>query len=238
MIENYYERIKQHDEYLSTLELGEFPERMYQNYLSELTEGLILIGYLDGSDLFELKSESRKTTLYVNGVFVEAFSSIEGFWSAFSKIDFWNKYKCKSLHPVLHKFVIASHNQVVKERVLSFHENELLYSWVQLACNDKIKKNVYWQFCSRCRKRVMYFPRYPKRICGECSNLDVFDENGYKLSFSNAGFGGGFIAKYYQGETLVKETNDEWGKVCFIEGKKYIADEARFGGIVIQMADE
>lgn len=238
LIESHYENEKIKDEYQKTLQLGEYPDSLYQKYLSELTEGTIIIEYRTKSDSFSLKIANHKPSLFINSILSKTYDSVEDFWGKFSTSDFWNTYKCTFLHPVLQKFMISSHNKVVKERIPSFHEYELLHSWMNLSWNEHINKNAYWQFCPRCHKRVMYNPRYPKQICVECYELEIVDEKGFHLSFSNEGISGGFVVTYYQNNEIIKETHDEGRKICYIEGKKYIADEARFGGIVIQMADE
>ena len=54
------------------------------------------------------------------------------------------------------------------------------------------------------------------------------DENGRRLSFTNVALSGGFAALY--GDTHEERASH----VCYINGIKCWADEARFGGIVIQ----
>ncbi|MCU0443690.1 MAG: hypothetical protein MUE85_02150 [Microscillaceae bacterium] len=90
------------------------------------------------------------------------------------------------------------------------------------------------QTCPHCGKKVLADGRYPRYICSECADLDKLDENGYRLEFYNEGISGGFLVYYYQDNQLMKMTKDEYEKVCYIEGKKYLATEARFGGIVIE----
>ena len=53
---------------------------------------------------------------------------------------------------------------------------------------------------------------------------------GRALQFFNTSLGGGFIAYYADSH----QTETHPGHICFIDGIRCYADEARFGGIVIQ----
>jgi hypothetical protein len=39
---------------------------------------------------------------------------------------------------------------------------------------------------------------------------------------------------FQDGDKILKEDTSQIEKLCFIEGKRFLATEARFGGIVIQ----
>ena len=87
------------------------------------------------------------------------------------------------------------------------------------------------QYCPICLVEVASSPRYPRYVCAACDGKAT-DENGRLLTFSNESFSGGFIAKY-------ADTGGERDShVCFIDGVKCWADEARFGGIVIQPMED
>jgi hypothetical protein len=61
------------------------------------------------------------------------------------------------------------------------------------------------------------------RLCGQSAVGD-----GRPLKFFNVGMSGGFIAQY-------ADTGKEYGShECFVSGIRCHADEARFGGIVIE----
>jgi hypothetical protein len=58
------------------------------------------------------------------------------------------------------------------------------------------------------------------------------DEDGRSLSFSNVSLSGGFAALY-------RDTREErTSHICYIDGVKCRADEARSGGIVIEACAE
>lgn len=87
--------------------------------------------------------------------------------------------------------------------------------------------NEKYHNCPICDKKLKYSIRYPHYICSACKAKAV-DENGNSLSFYNIDMGGGFFAEY-------TETNEKRNShICFINRVKCIADEARFGGIVLQ----
>lgn len=96
------------------------------------------------------------------------------------------------------------------------------------------KPKEYKQFCSNCKSPVPYCPRYLKYICSNCSAKKITDESGLELSFSNIGTCGGLRITYKKDGEIIKEATGQSQKLCFVEGKRFIATEARFGGIVIQ----
>lgn len=86
------------------------------------------------------------------------------------------------------------------------------------------------QHCPICRIELPPSPRYPRYVCAPCA-ARATDEHGRLLSFFNESFSGGFIATYSDtGE--VRNSH-----ICVIDGLQCWADEARFGGIVIQLMD-
>ena len=82
--------------------------------------------------------------------------------------------------------------------------------------------------CPICNTDMMYFERYPKMICHECVKL-ALTEDGENIKFYNKDHSGGFISI----------VNDVKGKIheCYINNHKCYADEARFGGIVVQLSE-
>ena len=87
------------------------------------------------------------------------------------------------------------------------------------------------QYCPICKNETKRSARYPNYICRSCAE-NPLSEDGRALQFYNVSMAGGFEAKY----TDTGEVRDS--HICFVQGKKCWADEARFGGIVIQPLDE
>ncbi len=85
--------------------------------------------------------------------------------------------------------------------------------------------------CPICSNSVPHSPRYPLVVCQDCYNK-ACNAQGQKLSFFNQSMSGGF-------EAMVADTKENYpSHLCYIEGHKCWADEARFGGIVIQTYTE
>lgn len=83
--------------------------------------------------------------------------------------------------------------------------------------------------CPICSSPVPHQARYPKAVCLGCFKK-ACDNKGRLLSFYNIDAAGGYKA-------IVAATGEEYhSHVCYINGVKCYADEARFGGIVIEVA--
>lgn len=86
------------------------------------------------------------------------------------------------------------------------------------------------QECPICAVPVNVNLRYPNYVCSSCFSKAT-DINGRKLNFYNTSIGGGYLAQY-------ADTQEEYPKhICYINQIKCWADEARFGGIVIQKVE-
>lgn len=83
------------------------------------------------------------------------------------------------------------------------------------------------QTCPICQRRVPPVERYPRYLCEGCAS-EARCRDGRPLAFSNVGIWGGFRAAY-------ADTGEPYeDHLCFVRGIRCWADEARFGGIVIQ----
>jgi hypothetical protein len=96
------------------------------------------------------------------------------------------------------------------------------------------------QRCPLCGASVPRSDRYPHRLCEDCVNLAA-DEDGRRLVFANESLSGGIVATFAAdgapyGERLT-QSGFTIGYRCYVRGVKCIAEEARFGGIVLQPAD-
>lgn len=85
--------------------------------------------------------------------------------------------------------------------------------------------------CPLCGATMTFNPRYPRAVCFVCAGR-ACDAMGRALDFFNADFGGGFVAVYREGGEKY-DSHD-----CFIDGHACRADEARFGGVVVEMSEE
>jgi hypothetical protein len=96
---------------------------------------------------------------------------------------------------------------------------------------DQYYLNKYFNHCCpTCSTALEVNERYPNYVCPECAAL-ASDLLGRKLEFYNLSVGGGYGAAYVN-------TNEEYpSHECFINGIRCWADEAKFGGIIIQKMD-
>ena len=87
------------------------------------------------------------------------------------------------------------------------------------------------QHCPICDESVTPMSRYPNYVCEDCVEKAV-DSEGRAVLFTNTSLlGTGCKGKY-------RETGEAYDStICFIEGIKCKAEEARFGGIVVQPAE-
>jgi hypothetical protein len=94
------------------------------------------------------------------------------------------------------------------------------------------------QSCSNCLKDVPHSLRYPEYICEDCRNKEIRDINGTLVEFCNKGFGGGLLVIYCdENKQVIREDTSFIKFECYLDGKTFIASEAKFGGIVIQKKD-
>ncbi len=83
--------------------------------------------------------------------------------------------------------------------------------------------------CPICEGPVVSSERYPNLLCAPCGAL-ARDERGRAMRFQNETLlGSGFIAEV--------EDDGVWRRVddgtCWVKGKRCVAREHRFGGIVV-----
>ena len=82
--------------------------------------------------------------------------------------------------------------------------------------------------CPICGTPLPLVPRYPSYVCEECASKAAAAD-GRLLQFSNVGFSGGFEAHF-------ADTGEAYeSHACWINGIPCTADEARFGGIVVEV---
>lgn len=84
--------------------------------------------------------------------------------------------------------------------------------------------------CPICHTSLIPFERYPRYVCQTCAGKTC-DASGRRVDFRNLSYTGGC-------EGFYPDTGEKYPlQDCFIEGHPCIADEARFGGIVVQVKE-
>lgn len=86
------------------------------------------------------------------------------------------------------------------------------------------------QRCPICDTQVANYPRYPRYVCNDCLQEPARAPDGRVVAFGNVDISGGIQGRY-------AATGEPYNShECFVRGVKCWADQARFGGIVIQAA--
>jgi hypothetical protein len=83
--------------------------------------------------------------------------------------------------------------------------------------------------CPVCNAPVPYWKRYPGLLCNKCSERTT-DQAGRRVTFYNQSICGGCLGVY------IDEEKPYDSNYCYVDGVECIADEHRFGGIVVQAA--
>jgi hypothetical protein len=92
--------------------------------------------------------------------------------------------------------------------------------------------------CPICGAPVQTWERYPNLLCGRCAEL-ARDEQGRPMRFRNETFlGAGFSAEVEDDGTWRRVNGATLSATCWVKGRRCVAGEHRFGGIVVQTLDE
>lgn len=257
LLESLYHQMKETERRKAELDAMPTLSEFFEIQLNKITQGDVILEYFNNDFIFKLvhenstfkllqaKSKFRYDLEWDSLVYepVESFSTIQSFVTKYLCSKEWfmnntpfhmNQGQSKG-NQLLKIFVVDFFNKLRLKHDFTFEEYDKLQQWDNhFYERDSVKPNEYKQFCSNCGKTVKYYPRYPKHICSDCSSKEITDENGYELSFSNIGMSGGLRVTYKKDGEIIKEDTSDWKKLCFIDGKRFIATEARFGGIVIQ----
>jgi len=230
-------------------------DEFFEKEILLLTNGDLIINFNNSVNAFQLRfldgyynldvseqlPEDYKMWNNIKYLSNNRFKNLNDFWSFITQDEKWfNKYtpfttsnnEMKS--NILSIFVIKSINIIRLSQNFTYEDYEHIHEWENFIRTDEIKPSEYEQVCSNCKKNVNYFPRYPKYICDECRDK-ITDRNGRKLNFYNLGFMGTGCQGFY----IDIEPNEKYNSnICYINEAEFFAEEARFGGIVIQKKRE
>lgn len=254
LLESLYRSIREREEQKKIVDAKPNLTEFHLKELSKLKENEIVIGYIDNSCTYKLVFSSNTFILFkcdkipaeyeawetMKFVEFKVYSNIEEYWEDFVKNEKWfihfkinRGISERSL--VLAKPIIFYFNNLRREHKFTYNEYNQINEWQNSVWSEEYKKTELKQWCANCYKIVHYQGRYPKYICRDCASKEIFDKKGNLLTFSNLGFTGGFkiIRKDRDGK-IIEENDTEQFCECLIDGKEFFAQEARFGGIVIQ----
>ncbi|MCT4631070.1 hypothetical protein [Winogradskyella sp.] len=231
-------------------------EEFYQKELGNLKARDLVLKFIKNQKVFELRYDGHcfvlKKIIEAKGfisVFrktktkiIEKFKTIEDFVDDFFKDSNWFVTSSpmqrdeNRTNNVFKKFAIYYFNALRRNHDFSFESYHAIQRWENYFYeSDTIKSSEFKQYCPSCKTKISYNPRYPKSLCRDCCSKPILDEEGNVLQFTNVGFSGGLKIIYKTKEgAVLREDTSQIEKLCFIDGEKYIATEARFGGIVIQ----
>ena len=180
---------------------------------------------------------------------IKNFSSTKEFWESISKDDKWylkySPHRIKNIDSYiseLEPLIISKTNELRKKMKFSNDEYLKIINWdnflirADMDESNEFKRNKslnFKQFCSNCRAEIRYQQRYPKLICGNCYK-NITDINEKQVEFFNTHWSGGGCQGYYTGTEQKEKYESE---LCYIDGTEYYAEEAKFGGIVIQLKE-
>ena len=180
---------------------------------------------------------------------IQNFKSVNSFWESITKEEQWytkySPHQFKNLDRYisdLAPLIIQTTNDLRVKMEFTNEEYLKIMEWDNLlirkdkddGSNFKLSKHIkFKQFCSNCKKETGFSQRYPKSICRDCY-IDLTSLEGRKVAFFNTEAIGYGCQGYYS-DTKQKEKYDS--SSCFINGKEFFAEEARFGGIVIQLKE-
>lgn len=257
LLESFCNSIKEMEEQKRILDEKPTLEQFYTNQLDALKNNDVVICYYDSLNVYQLDYVESQFILSRSGTlpseykdwqlmkfnFVKSYSSLNAFWDEFIgdkkwylKFNYLNAHGLNSSKVfVLAKHIITFFNELRLSHNFTYSEYDKINNWSNLVWSDEYKRTEIKQWCANCFEPVNYQARYPKYICSVCASKNKYDSFGTQLMFCNAGFSGGLniLYKDVQGNTI-KEDDTQHYCDCIIENKLFFAQEARFGGIVIQ----
>lgn len=248
LLEDHYNRVKEFEDYKKRLDekltLNQFHEKKFEN----LTDAKPIISYYDSLNTFKLDFKNNKfvfqkspsnITKY-NFKKIKEFETLEEFWLYFTSNKNWFKEyslnRTLTQQPfLLSKFIFNTFNSIRQSQDFSYSDADKINNWQQLFISDEFKRTEIKQWCSHCETEISYSARYPKYICGNCYSKDKLSKKGELLELYNLSLSGGLkiVYKNQEGEIL-REDDTQLECLCLIDNKEFIAQEAKFGGIVMQ----
>jgi hypothetical protein len=260
LLEEHYRSIKEQEEQKRHLEAKPTLEQFYLHQLASLKNQDAILCYYDSSHLFQLTYADQKFVLSKSGVlpadhrawesmkldFVKSYNHVSEFWDEFTVDEKWylrfnylnGVGRSSSKVLLLAKFIISFFNEVRKYHQFTRKEYDKINYWSNVVWSEQYRITEIQQWCPNCFKEVHYQARYPKYICCDCASKNKYDDKGNLLEFSNASISGGLKITYRDnhGKTIRDDDTQDYCE-CIIDGKVFFAQEAKFGGIVIQKKD-
>lgn len=180
---------------------------------------------------------------------ITKFSSVKSFWEFITKEPAWYLvYSPREIKDIdgylteLESLIIETTNGLREHMEFTYDEYSKIADWdnfliqkdIDVSNTFKRDETIkFKQFCPHCKNERRFSQRYPKAICRACHS-ETTDNKGKSVKYFNTHALGHGCQGYYVG-TEQKETYN--AEVCYIHKIEYVAKEARFGGIVIQLKE-
>ena len=260
LMESHYRMLNEKEKQKQILDAKPTLEQYYLKRLEELTNHDDILYYYDDLNVFHLRYSDKQFILSGSGKLptdskewksmkfdlIRSYNNLDEFWNEFITLEKWY-VRFKHLHAhglnstkalLLAKHIISFFNELRRTHDFKYQDYNHINNWSNLVWSDEYKSTELKQWCSNCYKEVYYQVRYPKYICWECMTKSKYDEKGNLLEFSNLSITGGFRITYKDsnGKTIREVETEDYCE-CIIDDKLFFAQEAKFGGIVIQKKD-
>jgi hypothetical protein len=257
LLESFCRSIREKEEQQRILEAKPDLQQFYLKQIDLLRDGDVILYYYNAENVWELSYSDKKFMLGKSDKlptdlaewktmtfdFIKSYADVDDFWNEFARNPKWytrfnylnrsGRISSKAL--LLAKHIISFFNDLRRNHNFTYVEYSNINNWSNLVWSEEYQRTELKQWCSNCLKEVYYNVRYPKYICSECFDRDKSDQNGNLLEFSNLSVSGGFKITYMDknGKTIREDDTQDYCE-CIIDDKLFFAQEAKFGGIVIQ----
>jgi hypothetical protein len=260
LLDSHYRLQKEKDKQQQILDAKPTLEQFYLRQLEELTDQDDILYYHDELNVYQLRYAGQQFILSGGGklptdgkewksikfALIKRYNNLDEFWEEFITYEKWYlRFKYLNAHGlksskvlVLAKHINSFFNELRRTHNFTYQEYNPINNWSNLVWSDEYKSTELKQWCSNCYKEVYYQVRYPKYICSECVSKNKYDRKGNLVEFYNQSISGGLRIAYVDshGKTIREDDTQEYCE-CIIDDKLFFAQEAKFGGIVIQKKD-
>jgi len=245
-IDRYHEEIERRKKLESKLTL----DQHYAKCLDNLKPNDLIYKYCSKNKVYKLVFQENQFHLFTKDEMMNrdlnwdtvsqkkaTYNLVDDFWKDLTSDPNWlETYQTVPFNfgtdKLIAKSIIQYHNDLVKGE-FETSKYKLFHKWKNGVFTDTIKRSEYKQYCSNCKKLVFHNARYPKFICDDCTEL-ITDKEGRRIEFYNTELLGHGCQGYYIG-TEQKEKYDS--NIGYLYNKEVFAEEAHFGGIVIQLKE-
>lgn len=170
---------------------------------------------------------------------ISDFESVASFWKFITQKDKWYleylpqqfadlKSKLQELAPL----IIETTNDLRYNLDFKNDDYWRIIQWDNLMFDLKLEDKLK-QYCSNCKNEISLLQRHPKLICKDCKN-NLTSSDGRKVEFFNSEALGYGCQGYYSGTNQIEKYDYN---ECYIDNKIFVAEEGRFGGIVIELKE-